>query len=87
MRILAAFLLFLTTLTGASKILVTVVDPKTGVVVPNLKAGDFSVLDDKTPRPVEAAEFSQANLDIMMLLDSSLVGEMVHPVAANLIAG
>jgi hypothetical protein len=49
MRILAAFLLALSTLAGASKILVTVVDPKSGVMVPNLKAEDFSVLDDKTP--------------------------------------
>jgi len=86
MRMLAAFLLALSTLSAASKILVTVIDPKSGVVVPNLKAEDFSVLDDKTPRPVEAAEFSPATLDIMMLLDTSLVGEMVHPVAANLVA-
>jgi VWFA-related protein len=86
MRILTAFLLTLSTLMGASKILVTVVDPKSGAVVPNLKAEDFSVLDDKTPRAVEAAEFSHATLDIMLLLDTSLVGEMVHPVAANLIA-
>ena len=46
MRILAAFLLALSTLMGASKLLVTVVDPKSGVVVPGLKAEDFSVLDD-----------------------------------------
>ena len=54
---------------GASKILVTVVDPKSGVLAPGLKAEDFSVLDDQTPRPVEAAEFSHATLDIMMLLE------------------
>src|ERR1035437_7159528 len=72
--------------TTVTRILVTVVDPKSGVMVPNLKAEDFSVLDDKTLRPVEAAEFSHNNLDIMMLLDTSLVGEMVHPVATNLIA-
>jgi len=47
MRILAAFLLALPSLMGASKILVTVVDPKSGVAIPNLKAEDFSVLDDK----------------------------------------
>ena len=69
---------------GASKILVTVVDPKSGVLAPGLKAEDFSVLDDQTPRPVEAAEVSHATLDIMTLLDTSLVGEMVHPLAANL---
>jgi len=86
LRTLAAFLLTLPTLAASSKILVTVVDPKSGIIVPNLRAEDFTVLDDKTPRAVEAAEFSQATLDIMMLLDTSLVGEMVRPVAGNLIA-
>jgi VWFA-related protein len=86
MRFLAAFLLTLSSLAGASKLLVTVVDSKSGIVVPNLNAGDFAVLEDKTARQVESAEFSHANLDIMMLLDTSLVGEMVHPVATNLIA-
>jgi VWFA-related protein len=86
MRIVAAFLLTLSTLAGASKVLVTVVESKSGTVVSDLKAEDFTVLDDKAPRQVEAAEFSQVTPDIMMLLDSSLVGEMVRPVAANLIA-
>src|SRR5690349_14200423 len=87
MRILAVFLLALAPLAGATRILVTVVDPKSGVVVPNLNAADFSVLDDKTPRAVEGAEFTHATLlDIMMLMDTSLVGEMVRPVATNLIA-
>lgn len=54
--------------------------------MPNLKAEDFSVLDDKTAQPVEGAEFSHTTLDIMMLLDTSLVGEMVRPAAAELIA-
>ena len=86
MRTVAVLLLAVSSLVAASKVLVTVVDPKSGVVVPNLKAEDFSVLDDKTPRAVESAEFTQATLDIMMLLDTSLVGEMVRPVATNLIA-
>lgn len=86
MRMLAALLLAVASLAGSTRILVTVVDPKSGVVVPNLQAGDFSVLDDKVARPVDAAEFSQTTLDIMMLLDTSLVGEMVRPVATNFIA-
>ncbi len=86
MRIFAILLLVASALAGSSRILVTVVDPKSGIVVPNLKAEDFTVLDDKTPRAVETMEFSQNALDIMMLLDSSLVGEMVRPVAANLIS-
>ncbi|HTQ55437.1 MAG TPA: VWA domain-containing protein [Bryobacteraceae bacterium] len=85
MRLLAAFLLIVSALAGATRVLVTVVDPKSGVVVPNLQAADFSVLDDKTPRTVEAAEFTHTTLDIMMLLDTSLVGEMVRPLAGELI--
>jgi VWFA-related protein len=87
LRSVAAFLMGVASLAGASKILVTVVDPKSGIAVPNLKAADFNVLDDKAPRQVEAAEYSQATLlDIMLLLDTSLAGEMVQPVANNLIA-
>jgi len=71
---------------GATKVLVTVVDPKTGAALTGLKADDFSVLDDKTPRRVEAAEFTRDTLDIMLLLDSSLVGPMVQPVAENFVA-
>lgn len=86
LRALATFLLAVSALPAASKILVTVVDPKSGIIVPNLRAQDFNVLDDKTPRAVESAEFAQATLDIMLLLDTSLVGGMVQPVASNLIA-
>jgi VWFA-related protein len=86
LRICASLLLVVSSLGAASKILVTVVDPKSGVIVPNLSTEDFTVLDDKTPRKVEGSEFSKSTLDIMLLLDTSLVGEMVQPVAANLIA-
>ncbi len=70
---------------AATKVLVTVVEQKTGKPVAGLKAGDFTVLDDRTPRRVEAAEFSSGLVDVMLLLDTSLVGPMVQPVAMNLI--
>jgi VWFA-related protein len=70
---------------GSSKLLVTVIEQKSGKPLPDLKAADFTVLDDRTPRQVEAAEVSQSLLDVMLLLDTSLVGEMVRPVAASLI--
>ncbi len=85
MRVLVTLLLALSPMAAASKILVTVVDPKSGIVVPNLSAADFTVLDDKTPRPVESAQFTHATLDIMMLLDTSLAGPIVQPVAHDLI--
>jgi VWFA-related protein len=69
----------------ATKLLVTVIEQKSGKPVTDLKAGDFTVLDDRTPRQVEAAEFSEGLMDVMLLLDTSLVGEMVQPLASNLI--
>jgi VWFA-related protein len=69
-----------------TKLLVTVIEPKTGRPVTDLKASEFAVLDDKTPRKVEAAEYSSGGLmDIMLLLDSSLAGGIVQPVAQSLI--
>ncbi|HEY1241115.1 MAG TPA: VWA domain-containing protein [Bryobacteraceae bacterium] len=88
MNLLIAVLLLsaLAPLSAATRLLVTVVDAKSGVVVPGLKADDFTVLDDKTPRHVEAAEFSRDNLDLMLLLDTSLAGGLVQPAAENFVA-
>ena len=86
-RHLAVFLMVLLAATApaATRLLVTVTDPRTGESVMNLKAGDFTVLDDKEPRAVETAELTAEPVDIMLLLDTSLVGEAVQPLAANLI--
>lgn len=73
-------------LSAATKLLVTVVEQKSGRPITDLKAPDFSVLDQRTPRRVESAEFSRGLLDVMLLLDTSLVGGAVQPVAADLIA-
>ncbi len=70
----------------ATKVLVTVVEQKSAKPVAGLKASDFTLLDDKTPRVVEAAESASGPLDIMLLLDTSLAGEVVRPVAGDLIA-
>jgi len=71
---------------AVTKIVVTVIDDKTALPVTDLIAQEFRVLDDKTPRTVEAAEFSQGGLlDVMLLLDSSLLGEAVQSLAASLI--
>ena len=70
---------------SATRIVVTVVEQKSGNPVTDLNAGDFTMLDDKTPRQVEAAEFAKATLDIMLLLDTSLAGPMVQPVVENVI--
>lgn len=70
---------------SSMRVLVTVVEQKTGQPVVNLKADDFVFLEDKLPRKVEAAEFSQKPVDVMLLVDTSLVGGMVQPVAESLI--
>ncbi len=84
---LALFLLALAVSTHAStKMLVTVVEPKSGKPVTGLKAEDFVVLDDKTPRQVESADYASAIVDVILLLDTSLVGPMVQPLAENFIS-
>jgi VWFA-related protein len=83
---IAVWLLAALPLWGATKLVVTVVEPKSGAPVTDLQARDFAVFDDKTPRPVEAAEFTHDTLDIMLLLDTSLNGGMVQPMAENFVA-
>jgi len=71
---------------SATKLVVTVVEPRTCRPVTDLQASDFVVLEDRTARRVEAAERGGGVMDIMLLLDTSLLGEMVPPVAGSLIA-
>lgn len=84
-RALLLLTLFATGAPGAVKLLVTVVEQKTGKPVAGLKAEDFTVVDDKTARRVEAADYGKTPMDVMLLLDSSLAGGMVQPVAQTLI--
>jgi VWFA-related protein len=70
-----------------TKLLVTVIDRKTGEPVTNLAAQNFTVFDDKTQRPVQSAEYGNVKLDIMLLFDSSLVGGMVSPLGDAFING
>lgn len=81
-----ACLLALVRVDAATKVLVTVIEQKSGNPVTGLQTADFAVFDDKTPRSVESAEFSRDTLDIMLLLDTSLVGPVVQPLAQDFIA-
>lgn len=83
---LAALMLLASLASASTRLLVTVVEPKSGKPVLGLKAEDFSVLDDKTPKRIEQAEFVAPVVDVMLLLDSSLAGPLVGPLADNLIA-
>ena len=69
---------------AATRVLVTVVEPRSGKAVAGLAAADFTLFDDRTPRAVESAEFVHDTLDIMLLLDTSLAGGAVQPLAEDL---
>jgi VWFA-related protein len=85
MRPALLFLLLAVPALPATRVLVTVVEQKSGKPVSDLKAGDFTVFDDRSPRRVEAAEFSGGLIDVVLLIDTSLLGPTVQPVAQNLI--
>jgi hypothetical protein len=70
---------------AANRISVTVVDAKSGKPALGLKAEDFTIFEDKLVRKVDAAEFSSDLIDIMFLLDTSLVGETVRPLAVDFV--
>ncbi len=70
---------------SATRLLVTVLDQRTGRPVSDLRAQEFRVHDDGTLRAVQAVERAAGLLDVMMLLDASLVGAVVQPVAESLI--
>src|ERR1700680_1027772 len=72
-------------LCAENRVSVTVVDVKTGKPALGLKADDFTLYEDKLERKVSAAEYSTEPIDVMLLLDTSLVGEAVRPVAEDLI--
>jgi len=81
-------LLFAAALAAQSvKLIATVFDEKTGKPVEDLKAGNFSVLDGTQPLRVVSAEYKDSLLDVMVLIDSSLIGEMVAPMGTAFVAG
>jgi len=84
MRLLVIILLAASPALASTKLLVTVIEKKSGKPVVGLKAEDFAVLDANIPRAVEAAEYSTGLMDVMLLLDTSLLGGIVQPVADNL---
>ncbi len=70
---------------AATKLLVTVVDQNTMTTVTDLKPSDLMVQDGKRVRAVETVERVEGLLDLALLVDASVVGEMVQPAAADII--
>lgn len=71
---------------AATQLLVTVVDAKTGEAITGLQPGDFTITDAGAAKVIEAVEYKTGLVDTMLLVDASLVGPMVQPLAASLIA-
>lgn len=68
-----------------TELMVTVTDRKTGDPVTDLTAGDFTVTIDKTTRKVLSCEFTRGLVDVVLMVDSSLLGEQIAPLARSLI--
>lgn len=87
-RLIAVLVLWLAALPAASqtRLIVTVTEQRSGQPVTDVKSEEFTVTDDKTARRVESAEFKSEPIDVMLLLDTSLVGGAVQPVASELIS-
>jgi VWFA-related protein len=70
---------------SATRLLVTVIDRRSGEPVTDLKAADFKVTANKAAKQIEACEYRSDLVDVMLLLDSSLIGNIVSPLAVDLI--
>ncbi len=68
------------------KVLCTVAESKTGKAVRDLQTADFIVTDGNASIPVQSVETRSGLIDYILLLDTSLVGGAVQPMAAELIA-
>ena len=87
--LLTGFVLLTAPWLGAqqTKMLVTVFDEKTGESIRDLSPQNFLVVDDKTTLRVTGADFVEGLVDAMVLVDTSMVGEVVRPLAAAFVEG
>lgn len=70
---------------ASTRLLVTVVDRDTMAPVTDLKAADLRITDGNRERSVETVEKVSGPMDVALLVDSSSIGEIVQPAAANII--
>lgn len=70
-----------------ARIAVVAFDEKSGEPIPGLAVADFAVRDGETELHVDAAEYSQKPLDIMLVVDTSIIGDTVRPLVLPMING
>jgi len=69
-----------------TRLLMTAIEQRSGKPVTDLKAEELTVTDDKTARSVVSLSYTPGPIDVMLMVDTSLVGGMVAPLAERLIA-
>jgi hypothetical protein len=69
------------------KLSVTVFDEKTGAPEKGLTAANFAVRDGSTNLRIEAAAYKEELLDLMLIVDASMIGEAIRPLATPVIDG
>lgn len=70
---------------GAAKVLVTVVDAATGEAVIGLTASDFGAIENRVVKRVESVAVADGPLDLLLLIDASLAGDITKPAATAII--
>lgn len=68
------------------KVLSTVIEPKTGKRVTDIKEAEFAVTDGGTTIPVKSVATAIGLTDYLLLVDTSVIGHTVQPIASELIA-
>lgn len=85
-RTLLGLLLLAGALAGQElRFVATAFDEKTGEPFTDLGPENFAIQDGSTPLRVLQAEYSEEKLDIMLLADSSRIGEAVSPLVGPMI--
>jgi Mg-chelatase subunit ChlD len=70
-----------------ARLAVVAFDEKSGEPIPGLTAANFAVKDGDTELRVEGVERSEKPLDIMLVFDTSMIGEAVRPLVLPMVNG
>ncbi|MCB9383000.1 MAG: VWA domain-containing protein [Bryobacterales bacterium] len=84
-QLLAFALLALPSFAQQARLSVSAFDEKTGEPIANLTAANFLVRDGDTQLRVDAVEHSEKVLDLMLVVDTSMVGQAIRPLVMPMI--
>ncbi|MEZ5361956.1 MAG: hypothetical protein R2748_06310 [Bryobacterales bacterium] len=84
-HLLAFALLALPSFAQQARLAVSAFDEKTGEPIANLTTANFVVKDGDTQLRVDAVEHPQEVLDLMLVVDTSMVGQAIRPLVMPMI--